>query len=212
VPYHQIRVPEMPFDPEQHRRRSIRLKDYDYSWPGAYFVTVCAFQRKRLFGEVVDEEVRLSPLGGIVGDCWSEIPRHFDSVSLDTFVIMPNHIHGIVVIEDADLRTWRAEGRGTACRAPTVERFAKPTANSLPTIIRSFKSAVTRRINAFRGVSGSAIWQRNYYEHIVRNEEDLSEARQYIADNPSQWAFDRENPARVERAQLAEKANANSRR
>ena len=174
----------MKYDPEKHHRHSIRLKGYDYSQAGAYFVTIVTQNRACLFGAVVDGEMRLNETGQIVRRCWLDIPAHFPHAELDEFVVMPNHVHGIIVIVD---------GRGTACRAPT-EQFGRPVTGSIPTVIRSFKSAVTKRINEQRGTPGAHVWQRNYYEHIIRNEESLDRIRQYIANNPLRWAFDRENP------------------
>lgn len=177
-------------NPERHHRRSIRLSGYDYTRAGAYFVTICTWGRACLFGNVIDETMQLNDVGRAVLMCWEQIPRHFPRVELDEFVVMPNHVHGILVLAvDTD--------RGTACRAPTMERFGKPVARSLPTIVRSFKSAASKRVNELVGVSGAPIWQRNYHEHIIRNEQALNAIRQYIQDNPSQWALDGENPANL---------------
>jgi len=169
-------------------RRSIRLQGYDYSRIGAYFVTVCTYHRLCLFGEIIDGRMALNDAGRIVEQCLNEISRHFPHVELDEFIVMPNHVHGIVVI---------ANRRGTACRAPTTEQFGRPVTGSMPTIIRSFKSAATKRIDELRNTPGAAIWQRNYYEHVIRNDDELNRIREYIANNPAQWAIDRENPAIV---------------
>ena len=172
-------------DNKQSRRRSVRLKDYDYSQEGAYFVTICTYRKVCILGEIVNAEMRLNKYGNTVSKCWLEIPRHFPNVEIDAFVIMPNHVHGIVNIVD--------DCRGTACRAPT-EKFGRPTTRSLPTIIRSYKSAVTKRINVLCGTQDTCLWQRNYYEHVIRNEHDLNEIRQYILDNPVKWDMDENNP------------------
>ncbi len=177
----------MKFDPAKYHRRSVRLLDYDYTQSGAYFITICTKERECLFGEVIDGEMWLSKIGTVVGECWKAIPDHFPHVVLDGFVVMPNHIHGILMIY--------AEGRGTAGRAPTTERFSRPVAHSLSTAIRSFKAAVTRRVNELQGTSSTPVWQRNYYEHVIRNEEELHSLRQYTVDNPLKWALDQENPA-----------------
>ena len=132
------------YDPERHHRRSIRLRGYDYAQAGAYFVTICTYQRACLFGEVVDSDIRLSPLGEIIASCWDEIPNHFPAVALDASIVMPNHLHGILVIGGGD------GDEGTACRAPTEERFGKPVAGSLPTTVRSFKAAASKRTNDCR--------------------------------------------------------------
>ena len=162
-------------------------------------MTICAHRRRCIFGDAVAGEAVLNPYGKRVEKCRLDLPRHFPAVTLDALVVMPNHIHGIVVIEDADLQTWRVEGRGAACRAPAGQRFSSPVSGSLGTIIGSLKSAAARAVNRARATRGAAVWQRNYHEHVIRNEEDLDEARKYIADNPSRWAFDRENPAMARR-------------
>ena len=181
-------LPLMNPRPDKLHRRSIRLQDYDYVQAGAYCVTICTQNRECTFGNIVSGKIALSAIGTIVEKCWREIPAHFPHVSLDAFVVMPNHIHGILLI---------AKGRGTACRAPTLERFGKPVADSVPTIVRSLKSAVTKQINAVRRSQSVSIWQRNYYERVIRSEEELHRIRQYIVNNPLRWALDRENPAVV---------------
>jgi REP element-mobilizing transposase RayT len=140
-----------------------------------------------MFGEIADGETRLSNLGHVAEECWAAIPAHFIHVEVDAFCVMPNHFHGILVMTDR---------RGTTCRVPTVERFQKPVAGSLPTIIRSFKSAVTRRIREMQRGSDFVVWQRNYYERVIRGEFELKKVRGYIADNPLRWAADANNPAR----------------
>ncbi len=186
----------MPYDPQKHHRRSIRLKGYDYTQPGAYYITLCTKARQCLFGDVVKGEMRLNSLGYIAFTCWQAIPNHFPHVELDAFVVMPNHLHGILVISDTLIRARH-------CRAPTIkqnhipqiEQFGKPVPGSIPTVIRSYKGAVTRRINLICNTKGtSLIWQSNLYEHINRIEESLHNIRQYIRENPWRWADDPENP------------------
>ncbi len=177
---------------QSQKRRSIRLRDYDYAQSGAYFITVCAHQRQCLFGEIVDGKMQINPFGEIVKEEWFKTAVIRPNVTLfdDEFVIMPNHIHGIIwIVDDVGARRRRA---------PTLERFGKPVSGSIPTIVRAFKSAVTRRINALRGTPGAPVWQRNYYEHVIRNEPALHHIREYIATNPARWAVDRENPNRQE--------------
>ena len=169
---------------DRPRRRSIRITDYDYSQGGAYYVTVCCRKRQSLFGNVVNGRTRLNQCGRIALRCWNEIPDHFPNVQLDAHVLMPNHLHGILIIR---------EETGTACRAPTNERFSRPVGGSVPTIIRSFKSAVTRRFNEIRGIRVGSLWQRNYFEHVIRDEESLDKIREYIATNAERWQLDREN-------------------
>ena len=200
-----------PFDPRYHHRRSIRLKGYDYAQPGAYFVTVVTQERECLFGEVMEGGMHLSPAGNIAQGEWQRLSARFPHVCLDAFVVMPNHVHGIIIILGDDSRgtadsgdalnlssTRRAPTPSTTRRTPTQERFGKPVPGSIPTIVRSYKSATTLRINYLRHASGIPVWQRNYYEHIVRNDEELQAIRRYILDNPYQWDSDDENPWRKE--------------
>jgi REP element-mobilizing transposase RayT len=167
----------------EHARRSIRLPSFDYTTPGAYFVTICTYQRECLLGEIMKGEMRVNEIWRIIWDCWNQIPKHFPNTITDEFVVMPNHIHGIIRIIDT------AYGRGTACRAPTTERFGKPVIGSIPTIVRGFKSAVTKRVNEMNPLFGP-VWQRNYYERIIRSDAELDAVRQYIRDNPRKWEED----------------------
>jgi len=131
--------------------------------------------------------MRLNDAGRIVQDIWDALPGHYPCVELDCFVVMPNHIHGIVVLNDVGAQFITPNNnQGAMNRAPTVGE-----------IIRAFKARCTHSINHLRGVQGVSIWQRNYYEHIIRNESSLQEIREYIANNPAQWAIDRENPDAV---------------
>jgi REP element-mobilizing transposase RayT len=181
------------------------LKDYDYAQGGAYCVTVCAVERAGLFGEVSDGSVmRLNGWGEIVAACWEAIPAHFPNVELDAFVVMPNHLHGIVVInEDWKTGTTLVGAQHAAPLQPTPsvssKTFAKVAPGSLGAVVRSFKSAVSREINLLRGTPGAAVWQRNYYEQIVRDEKMLNALRQYIEANPANWANDEENPQRTKK-------------
>jgi len=178
-------------------RRSIRLRGYDYTYPGAYFVTLCTLGRACLFGDVVDGKMRLNAAGRIVRQCWQQIPTHFPNAALDDFVVMPNHVHGIIVLTDTNVV-------GATHASPQPHENASPARphgpqrRSVASIVGSFKSAVARRINALRDTPGASFWQRNYYEHIIRDDESLNRIRQYILDNPMRWAMDRENPATVQ--------------
>ena len=188
-----VRVKIMTCNPDKYCRHSIRLKAYDYSQAGAYFVTICAHNRECVFGNVVKGEMRLNKYGRVVEAEWIKTANIRNNVELDVFVVMPNHLHGVLVIVGG---VGDMAGRGTARRAPTGmnERFGKPTSGSLPTIVRSFKSAVTKRINELRCTPETHVWQRNYYEHVIRDEWDLNEIREYIMSNPLKWEMDRENP------------------
>ena len=189
----------MKFDPKKHHRRSIRLKGFDYTQRGAYYITIFTHQRERLFGEVVNGEMILNKFGLVAKEQWEKLARRFKHVELVVFVIMPNHMHGIIFIVDE--RTGTAEGVHNATpllirRAPTdyrVEKFGKPVKGSIPTIIRSYKSAVALRINLMRGTKGLPVWQSNYYEHVIRDEKDLQVKRDYILSNPLNWEDDDEN-------------------
>jgi REP element-mobilizing transposase RayT len=185
----------MSYNREQHHRRSVRLPSHDYSTAGAYFITVCTWNRECLFGEVVGGEMQLNEYGEVVRACWMSIPEHVPQTTVDVFVVMPNHVHGVVWINRQGGATdgRGIDGRGTACRAPTGE-FGRPVVGSLATIVRSFKSAATKRLNDRRHGPGLPVWQRNYYEHVVRDEDELHRIHQYIADNPRAWDLDRENP------------------
>lgn len=198
--------------PEQKfHRRSVRLQGYDYASQGLYFVTVCTKNRECLFGDIVDGEMRLNEEGRIVEECWMDIPKHFLNVNVDhdVFVAMPNHVHGILAIDDVPTGGRRGKAclasdaggncRGVACYAPTGERMSEisPRSSSLGAIIRSFKSAVTKRINNLWGTSGETIWQRNYYDHIIRNEAILERLRTYIQENPAHWLEDEEHHSQL---------------
>lgn len=194
------------------RRKQIRIPGYDYTRSGAYFVTICTQMKRQIFGDIVDGEMNLNHCGQIAFDCWNEIPNHFPNIELGKFVIMPNHMHGILMIVDdagGDMaRDGRGsachrgdmacDGRGSACRTPTpmrqtltMERFGKPTSGSIPTIIRSYKSAVTNLIHKLPGFAEIIIWQRNYYEHIIRSDEAWARIDAYIESNPMNWAEDK---------------------
>jgi REP element-mobilizing transposase RayT len=163
----------------KYHRCSIRLKGYDYSQPGAYFVTICTQKKLHVFGEVVDGKIALNEIGKIAKSVWLDLPRHYFNIELDAFVTMPNHVHGIVFIVGAGLKP-----------APTdVTKH-----HSLPEIVRGVKTFSSRRINEMRAIPGIPLWQRNYYEHIIRDENELNRIREYIINNPLQWQFDRENP------------------
>ena len=154
-------------------RRDLRLKGYDYSQAGAYFVTVCTHNRMCLLAAVDDAEMRLSEIGRSVELCWKESPKHFPVV-LDQWLVMSNHLHGIIIIADE-----------------TPFGALRP---ALGAIVGAFKSAATKCVNQRRRAPGAPLWQRNFYEHVIRNEADLHRVRQYIVDNPIRWAEDPENP------------------
>ena len=172
---------------KQNRRKQLRLKHYNYSDPGMYFVTICVHNRECLFGDIVDGEMRLNEFGQIVCDEWLKTSDIRPNVELDYFIVMPNHFHGIVRI--------MSDRRGVLQYAPTSEKraFHSPS-QTIGAIVRGFKSATTKYINQLRGAPGVPVWQRNYYEHVIRNENELFETRKYIQDNPLKWDLDPENP------------------
>jgi putative transposase len=180
----------------KHHRHSIRLKDYDYRQTGAYFVTIVTQGRKCLFGEILDGEMRLNDAGRIIQTAWDDLPNFYAGVECDAFVIMPNHIHGIIVLVGAGPRT-RPERNGQPRGVAPTKR---PSGLSLPEVVQRFKSLTTNRY-IDRGKKGAwpqfagRLWQRNYFEHVIRDEASLDRIRQYILDNPARWEFDRENPA-----------------
>jgi putative transposase len=189
----------MPYDPDRHRRRSIRLPGYDYTRAGAYFVTVCVADRLCLLGEVVEEGVALSPAGQMVADRWRALPERFDLVEVDEFVVMPNHLHGILVLQDPVV------GAGLVPALPEIRRNAMgaraPTrgAPTLGDAVGAFKSLTT--VNYSRGVRGYGwrpferrLWQRGYWERVLRNGRKLDFARRYIRENPLRWHLDRLHP------------------
>ncbi len=218
------------FDPQRHHRRSIRLKGYDYTQQGAYFVTLVTQGRECLFGEIVNGEMRLNEFGAFVAACWKELPQHFRNADLDEFVMMPNHLQGIVVL------MWDAygdgRGRGEALTDTSAYRVTSANVNASPqqsdpfashetsananasplrastaperphgtkprslnAIVQNFKSVTSRKINQRRDTQGTIIWQRDYFERVIRNENELNKIREYILNNPAAWESDNENP------------------
>jgi REP element-mobilizing transposase RayT len=179
------------FDPGRHHRRSIRLKGYDYSQAGAYFVTIVAWQREMLFGDVVNEEIKLNEMGEIVADKWQWLETQYPYIELGAWIVMPNHFHGILVIHDDGRGGSRSAHAGDSRIAPTpIKR--KP----LGGLIGAFKTVSTKQINLLRDTEGQTVWQRNYYEHIIRNDREMDRIHRYIESNPLQWDDDDENPNR----------------
>jgi putative transposase len=168
-------------------RRSIRLGGYDYSYPGAYFVTVCATRRGLVFGWISDGRVVENANASIVRDCWLDLPNHYPHVSLDTFVVMPDHIHGIIVLRETD---GAGGARAGLKPAPTGGGGSADVGvrHGLPEIVRALKTYSARRINATRGTPGASIWQRGYYERIVRNERELKPHPKIHNQQPTQLA------------------------
>ncbi len=158
-------------DPKYPKRKSIRLKHFDYSQNGAYFVTICT---KDKLQTINSDQIR-----NIIQETWDNLPEHYPEVILDEFVIMPNHIHGIIIINN---HFYNFVGAGLRA------------ARKLSEIVRALKSFSSREINKFLKTPGQSFWQRNYHEHIIRNDNDLSDIRKYIRDNSAKWESDEYNP------------------
>jgi REP element-mobilizing transposase RayT len=182
----------MNFNPQKHHRRSIRLKGYDYAQQGAYFVTICTYQRQCWFGEILDGRMYLNQIGNVVTQEWVRSSQIRQEIELDTWVIMPNHIHGIVLI--TEINNLGAQSL-TPLHTPTLSpEPLHRQSRSLSTFIAGFKASVTKQINIIRQAPGIPMWQRNYHESIIRDEESLHTIRQYIINNPQSWTDDPENP------------------
>jgi putative transposase len=209
------------------QRQSIRLRQYDYRLGGLYFVTLCVQHKHCLFGEIVDSGMVLNGLGEVVAACWVNLTDHFPQVSLDAFIVMPNHMHGIIEIKNETVGAQHAapalEDNTTNSTTIQINRVIQATqarevplfhqdvpqlgqeaspppghtnvvAGSLGAIVRSFKSAATKRINEARGTPAEAVWQRNYFDRIIRNDQALRTIRAYINQNPLAWDTDPEKP------------------
>jgi putative transposase len=196
-----------PRNPKVPRRKSIRLKHYDYSQAGAYFITVCTHDRQCLFGEIQNGNMRLNQFGQMVADCWLDLPHHYPHIELHDYVVMPNHFHGIVVIVDTvragfkpartePLQSARTESAMVGAGFKPASTNPAPTnptptgRHGLPEIVRALKTFSARRINEYRNTPGISVWQRNYYEHIIRNEAAYWKIADYIQTNPQRWLED----------------------
>jgi REP element-mobilizing transposase RayT len=173
------------FDPDKHRRRSTRLKGYDYAEPGAYFITVAAQMREPFFGEVMDGYMQLNDAGRMVVKWWRRIPGKFPSIEADEYTVMPDHFHGIAINVGADTRVCPGPPRTPLSRV--VQWFKTMTTNAY------IKGVKNRRWTPFE----RKLWQRNYYDRIIRDEEELNLARQYVLDNPAKWTLDQESPRQM---------------
>jgi REP element-mobilizing transposase RayT len=181
----------MKYDPDKHHRRSIRLKEYDYRQAGAYFVTICTWQRESLLGEVINDAMELSRYGETVQFNWDILLKRYPNIELDAFIVMPNHIHGIILLNENDLERAGLERLSVSASKSSV----KPAPTNykiygLSEIIRGFKTFSARRINQLRSQPGLSVWQRGYYEHVIRNQESLTAIREYIINNPLGWEKD----------------------
>ncbi len=225
----------MPYDPKRHHRHSIRWTGRDYAQVGVYFVTICTRGHQYLFGQVVGDAVQLSAAGRVVEECWRQIPLHFPHVALDEFIVMPNHVHGILMIVDPDncpraadpdpnpsvganhhspnlpAKDGPLDGVNVPCTCTNQDSLAsdahqrpnvrandysplrvRGTSRTIGSVIRGFKTGVTKWMRKNANVRD--VWQRNYFEHVIRNEESLHHIRRYITQNPASWLHDPENP------------------
>jgi len=210
---------------DKYRVESIRLLGYDYSQPGAYFITIVTHNRQCSFGNIIDDEMMLNEFGVLVQNEWLKTGIIRPNINIDAFVVMPNHLHGIIIITDndnghsRDSRDSRDSRRdtlqrvstitdtitdtdtdtitdtemGTETDTGTIEQFGKPTKNSIPTIVRSFKSTTTKQINQMRQTPMQPLWQRNYFEHVIRDDNELTRIHQYIINNSKRWEEDNLN-------------------
>jgi putative transposase len=160
----------MKYDPDFHHRQSIRLNGYDYSRCGAYFITICTHEKEYLFGDIVNETIELNTVGDIARTHWQKLSQHHSNIIMDESIMMPNYLHGIIILESS----------------------VDPT-KSISEIIRGFKTFSAKAINKERGLRGVPVWQRNYYDRIIRNELELDRVRQYIINNPRNWDTDKNN-------------------
>lgn len=177
----------MKYNLDIHHRRSIRLKEYDYSQAGAYFVTICTHRGECVFGEIKEGRMMLNKVGRMIEKWWWELKNKFTEIELDEYMIMPNHFHGIIMLVGADLCVSPNDPKG--------EHIGSP----LPKIVQWFKTMTTNEYihgvkrNIYAQIN-KRLWQRNYYEHIIRNEDDLKQVREYVLYNPLKWELDEENP------------------
>jgi len=187
----------MNYNPNIHHRHSIRLKGYDYSHAGLYFITICVKDRECFFGEIIDDKIILNNAGKIADECWLQIPEHFPNVVLHEHIIMPNHVHGIIELKRINTITNQiANNVGTSHvmslhnhdHNHNPNQFSKPIPGSIPVIIQQYKSSVTRFVNKIN--NSHFKWQSRFYEHIIRNDQSYELISDYIINNPKNWKDD----------------------
>lgn len=181
-------------NPNIHHRRSVRLREYDYRSFGAYFITICTYERRSLFGNIREGEVTLSEMGAYVRAEWMRTAEMRPHVMLDAFVVMPNHFHAVVLFEDMSLSS---ENDGTATSRACCCTPLPQAPVALGAVVNGFKASVTTRINTLRNTPGVPVWQRNYHEHIVRSGASLQALRKYVATNPARWYEDVLHPEKA---------------
>lgn len=161
-------------------RKQYRLPYYSYAGTGLYFVTICTHNRKHLFGDVDDGVMKLSSIGKIAGSCWENIPSSSPYANIDSFVVMPNHVHGIIALDNPD------------GKHEIDKKKFKPELRSLSIVVRNYKAAVSIRVK--EKYPNIVIWQSRFFDRIIRDERELYAIRKYIDDNPLQWHEDKNNP------------------
>ncbi len=184
----------MKFNPDKHHRRSIRVLGYDYSSEGWYCVTICVENKKCMFGNIEQNNMILNHIGKIIDYHWRKLPIHFKNIELDQYQIMPNHFHGIIHIMVGAKHSGAADT--TTClnandNASPLQMPCGTKRGSLGAIIQNFKSVTSRKINKINKTRSTHVWQRNYWEHIIRDEKDLNRIRKYIFENPLKWTDDK---------------------
>jgi REP element-mobilizing transposase RayT len=184
------------FKPKYYHRKSIRLKEYDYSQEGLYFITICCHNKSCLLGEIIDSKMHLNEAGHIVNECWLDIPKHFSNVILHEFIIMPNHIHGIIELVGANQHSPNDKNKITTDNMANIDSQnmanidspLRSPSKTIGSVIRGFKIGVTKWIRQNSSVYN--VWQRNYYEHIIRNDQSYINISEYITTNPQKWLDD----------------------
>lgn len=181
----------MKFDPEIRHRRSIRLANYDYSKAGFYFVTLCTYQKQYLFGEIINDEMQLNQIGKVVKQEWLRSATIRKEVELDEWIVMPNHLHGIIIINNIyEEKMYEYQSAHSNQGASLAPLHRKP--KSLSSFMAGFKSAVTKKVRLMCEISDFVVWQRSFYESIIKDDIHLDNARLYIQNNPFNWHQDPE--------------------
>ncbi|OGQ99859.1 MAG: hypothetical protein A2511_15735 [Deltaproteobacteria bacterium RIFOXYD12_FULL_50_9] len=181
----------MTFNSDIHHRKSIRLRGYDYSQAGLYFITICTHERLPIFGEIVDGKMMSNEAGMMAEKCWRAIPDHFSWAMLDDFVVMPNHVHGIITVGAKDFLPLQPKHRAndhSPLQSNAVPQPKHGTSQTIGSIVRGFKIGVTKWFRT--NTDMQVVWQRNYYEHIIRDEAAYLKIADYIQTNPQRWLED----------------------
>ncbi len=198
----------LPYNPNIHHRRSVRLQGYDYSQAGLYFITICCDDRKCLFGKIENNEMVLNDVGKIADECWMEIPKHFPNAVLHEHIVMPNHVHGVIELVDGNnvgAENFLPLQNNTGITVgvenfqplhPKQNAFQKMIPRSIGSIVKGFKIGVTKwfrnnTVGAENFLPLQTVWQRNYHEHIIRNEQSYQTISEYIINNPRNWKDDK---------------------